>query len=151
MKFWRIENLKTQLKTGDLRDCESLSYLLAYLGLTELALVFPRPQANQWDYLLGLVGLVATVGGTAYAYRCNGGANGHHFLGRYFALGWVNAIRIASWSIPLYVVMVLVLDLPEETTWPNALFWSLFYLIIYQRLARHMREVAFPDRITPAS
>jgi len=144
MYFWRIKDLKARLQERPLTEREALSYLLVYLVLAAATTVFPMETMNSWDYIIALGVLVLTVAGTVYAYQCNGGANGSHFLQRYFAIGWVVAVRWAAAVVPLFIVLMAILGAPEDTNWHIALYFVIVGALFYQRLGHHMREVAVP-------
>jgi hypothetical protein len=147
MKFWKLDKLKTQLRSEMLSELESLHYLVMYVVLTEFALYMPKGELNRWDYLEAVIALVCAVGGTVYVYRCNGGAQGVQFLQRYLAVGWVVAIRMMAWVLPLFVVLFLGLDLiKEETNWQMVLFWSLFFVALYVRTGHHVADIALPAK-----
>src|SRR5438046_1702325 len=124
MHFWRIAELKTKLKVRPLTDREALPYLLAYMVLTAAATMFPAETMNTWDYVIAVAVLLLTVAGTVYTYRCNGGANGTHFLQRYFAICWVIAVRWAAVVIPLFVMFMFIVGAPEYTTWYTAAYFT---------------------------
>ena len=80
--------------------------------------------------------------------RCtqNGGADGEHFLQRYFAIGWVVAVR---WGGLLALAMIAHMTLLEafgaasdSTTWHEVLLVAMGELVIYWRTGYHVRDVA---------
>src|SRR5258706_5406001 len=144
MYFWRIKDLKAKLQERPLTEREVLPYLLVYLVLTAATTVFPMETMNSWDYVIATGVLVLTVAGTVYTYQCNGGANGSHFLQRYFAIGWVVAVRWAAVVVPLFIVLTAILGIPKDTNWHIALYFAIVGALFYQRLGHHIREVAVP-------
>ena len=142
MYFWRIDRLKARLIAQPLTDREVLPYLLIFMGLTTLVAVFPPPSMNVWDYAIGLGTVVLTFIGTVYAYRCNNGAQGQHFLQRYFALGWVIVVRLLAVTLPLTFVLFAILSTPDGTTWHMAVLTAVVGFVFYQRLGHHIRTVA---------
>lgn len=89
--------------------------------------------------------------GTIYVYRQNRGASGIHFLQRYFAIGFVVAVRSAailtSVAIPFYVAMELLGAGGEATTWQEFLFFAAAEIFLYERFGRHIREVALNTHV----
>jgi hypothetical protein len=120
-------------------------YAAAYATLAAVAMI-PGLGANRWDIFGYIAGIAITLGGTAYCYRKNGGADGEHFLDRYFALSFVTVVRL----LPLFVLLALAVlitqvalgGVPEETTPVEAAFGTLFLMIAYGRIGSHIRSVA---------
>ena len=146
MYFWRIEILKQTLVERPLSERETLPYLVVYVGLTSAALYVSQGLNNVWDYLEAGLNVLITVLGTLHIYRKNGGANGHHFLQRYFAIGWVVTLRWLVAGVLLMVLfygilVVLGADL-EETSWYEVLFLTVLACAVYWSIGRHVGDVA---------
>jgi hypothetical protein len=146
MYFWRIEQLKTQMAARPLTDRETLPYLVIYSALMSAAWLIPVPSLNLWDIVTAIWGIALAVFGTIYIYRQNGGDRGNHFLQRYFALGWVVAIRWVAGFIPcalaFHGVIAFTGVYSESTTWYDFLFQGSAEAVLYWRIAHHVRDLA---------
>jgi hypothetical protein len=142
--FWRIEALKRRLIAAPLNDREALPYLVAYGALMSVVIAFPPAFPNGWDTLQGLIGMLASIVGTIWVYRRNGGQTGSEMLQRYFALSWVLTLRF----LPLMAVLFMsaALTIPGfdiERTGPAAVAMNLGVIVLfYQRLGAHVRQVS---------
>src|SRR4029450_13758644 len=103
MYFWRIERLKAQMATRPLSEREALPYLIVFVGLSAAVVYIPQTMSNVWDGLGAAWSVALAVVATIYIYRQNGGADGQHFLQRYFAIGWVVGIR---WLVILVLATI---------------------------------------------
>lgn len=146
MYFWRIEKLKAELATRPLTDRETLPYLVYFVGWTTAASFIPATFTNVWDGLGAAWSVLLAVIGTLYIYRRNGGADGQYFLQRYFAIGWVVAIR---WLVILVLAIVAFVGVltalgseAEDTTWYEFLFLAIAEAVIYWRTDHHVGDVA---------
>ena len=126
MYFWHIEKLKTEMAARPLSAREALPYLIVTVVLPSLMACIPLTNHNLWDWLGAIWSVLLVVFGTIYIYHQNGGANGQHFLQRYFAVGWVVAIR---WIVVIVMVAFLYFALmvafgvsTESTRWQSRYF-----------------------------
>lgn len=147
MYFWQLRKLKRKMVARPLSEREILPYLLGYLTLTA-ATVFLDYSSNVWDALWGISSSMLALIGTFSIYRQNGGANGQYFLQRYLAIGWVVTLRWSLIIIISTVILLIVLELAnistfsEETTWYEFLYGTAWEVIVYQRIGHHVRDVA---------
>lgn len=152
MYFWRIEKLKRNMASRPLSERETLPYLVTFVALSSAALCLPQELANTRDYLGAVWTLLLAIFGTIYIYRRNGGAEGSHFLQRYFAIGWVVTVRWLVVTIPVvvayYGVLVVAGDDLEETYWYEPLLFGLLELAVYWRIGHHVCDLA--QRTKPA-
>ena len=97
MYFWKIESLKNDIVNEGLSDSKLLPYLVIYMALTVLIMegvpYFPYESYNDADLVMSLISIIAPIAGLIYAYKKNGGANGHSFASKYFSIGFVVGIR----------------------------------------------------------
>jgi hypothetical protein len=146
MYFWRIEKLKREMALQPLSERETLPYLVVYAGLTAAVLYVPQELNNAWDYVGAGLNVLIAILGVIHVYRKNGGANGHHFLQRYFAIGWVVALRwsvmIILLSIMFYGLLLWLGDELEETFWYEVLFQAVLGAALYWRIGRHVSDLA---------
>lgn len=127
-------------------DREVLPYLIVYVALTVVACFFSLPTVNVWDALGVTCSVILAVVGTIYIYRENGGAEGQDFLQRYFAIGWVVALRwlvaIVICSIPFYVTIEVLGATTVATSWYDFLFFAIAEVIVYWRIGHHVRDLS---------
>lgn len=124
---------------------EELPYLVVYGALTALVAALPTTSLNIWDGLTGVWSILLAIFGTIYIYRQNGGANGHFFLQRYLAVGWVVAVRYLAVLVPIAIVFFALLvadNASEVTTGGEFIFSAVAETIIYWRIAHHVRDLA---------
>jgi len=141
MYFWRIEKLKSDWKSAPLSDRQVLPYLLFYLVCGELLFLIPSSTMNFWDYANVLCSAVLVLLGTLYVYRLNGGDKGAYFLQRYISLGWVVGIRLIAFALPLFIVLLIALQLTDESNGFGLGYVLFIEIALYQRLGKHIRDV----------
>lgn len=146
MYFWRIEELKTEMAARPLTEREVLSHLVVCASLLAAVGYIPQAITNVWDGLGAVWSVALAALGTIYIYRQNGGADGQHFLQRYFAIGWVVTLR---WFLILVLVAVACFTLlavlgseQEETTWYEFLALATIEVVVYWRIGFHVRDLA---------
>jgi hypothetical protein len=145
MYFWRIERLKAQMATRPLSEREALPYLIVFVGLSAAVVYIPQTMSNVWDGLGAAWSVALAVVATIYIYRQNGGADGQHFLQRYFAIGWVVGIR---WLVILvlatiaFIATLTALGVETESTWYDFMFRAIAEAVVYWRIGHHVRDLA---------
>ena len=146
MYFWRIGRLKADLAARPLSDREALPYLIVSAAVWVMVTAFPASSFNVWDALSVGWSVLLAIFGTIFIYRQNGCAAGQQFLQRYFAIGWVVAVR---WFAALVVAMVALFFVLEAlglwsdvTTRYEVLFIAAAELIVYWRIGHHVGDVA---------
>lgn len=114
--------------------------MLVFLILPLVITIFPKPAPNQWDYLAFGWSVALAFAGTFYIYWQNGGSKGEYFIQRYFAIGWVVAVRWFAWVLPVGIVYYTVLGDPEieQATWHESVFFALCEPIFYWRTGYHI-------------
>ena len=146
MYFWRIEKLKSEMAARPLSEREVLPYLVVYVALSAAVSYLPPTTYNVWDGLGAVWSTLLAVVGTIYIYRQNGGADGQHFLQRYFAIGQVVAMRwLAFVMLPvvaLYIAMEELGSDTESTHWYDFLFGAVIEAAFYWRVGYHVRDLA---------
>ncbi len=154
MRFFRIEQLKAEMRAQPLSERESLPYLVLYVAFFTLASGLPVLEFNLFDGLDTLLSVVIAVVGTILIYRQNGGINGQFFLQRYFAIGFVVSLRCLVVIGVAMLFLVIVLDslgmLIEETTWYDLILVVAAELLLYWRIAHHVRDLASKTGSTDA-
>lgn len=139
MRFWRIEQLKAEMRAQPLSERESLPYLVVYVALFSLVSGFPNLNFNLLDALETSLSVLIAVVGTILIYRQNGGVNGQFFLQRYFAIGFVVAIRCLVAIVVAMFGLIIVLDLlgvlTDETSWYDLIFIVAAEMLLYWRIA----------------
>lgn len=146
MYFCKLEKLKREMAVRPLSESETLPYLVVYVTLITAVGYIPHTSSNVWDTLSALFSTVLAVIGTIYIYRQNGGANGQYFLQRYFAISWVVTLRWLLIGIIIFSISLILIELAsvlsEETTWYEFLFYTVWEVIIYQRIGHYVRDIA---------
>ena len=144
MYFWRIKDLKNDLKARPLTEREALPYLIVCLVLSSLLCsISPSvDEFNFWDGMNLVSAVLFSIFGTVYLYRKNGGDAGSQFISRYLALGWVVAIRWFTAAFFPFLVIVIALDLPEENNWFMFSYFFVALFVYYWRTGLHIKEVA---------
>ncbi len=146
MYFWRIEKLKTEMAARPLSEREALPYLVVTVALSSAVAFIPQTTHNVWDGLAAVWSVLLAVVGTIYIFRQNGGAEGRHFLQRYFAIGWVVSVRwLAVFilvTVVLYGTLVAVGADIKSTHWYDFLYLAVVEAVIYWRIGHHVRDLA---------
>lgn len=152
MYWWNIKELKATLASGTLSEHARFLYLLIYSVVGALVSEFPliAENPNIWDRVSSATVILATISGTTLAYRMNGGKNGHHFLERYLAIGWVFLLRFAAFIIPIMVVAYIFAStiglVGEFSTAFDAVLIFVFMVFYYFGLCKHIQGVAAIER-----
>lgn len=159
MYFWKVERLKSELRSARLSELESLKYVLATSVSLSLLIELATWESIEKSatYTVGVAAsLVISLFGTYAAYAANGGASGVDFLGRFLALGWVVGIRVMTAMFGVMVAMFGVIIAvatargvadPASLDADGPLFpgeevlYVLFVGVIYWRVAAHMRSL----------
>lgn len=145
MYFWRIEKLKAAMAARPLSEREVLPYLIASIALSTAVSHLPQTSQNVWDTLGAVWSVLLVVVGSLYIYRQNGGANGQHFLQRYFAIGWVVTLRwlvFLAVGVAFYGALSAMEAETEETAWHHFLFLAVAETVVYWRIGHHVRDLA---------
>ena len=146
MYFWRIESLKTEMAVRPLSEREALPYLVVSVALFSAVAFIPQTIHNIWDGLGAVWSVLLAVVGTIYIFRQNGGAEGQHFLQRYFAVGWVVSVRCLAVFILVTVAFYGALAAAgadtESTRWYDFLYVAVVETVVYWRIGHHVRDLA---------
>ena len=145
MHFVRYHPLKEKLRNRSVSDRETLPYLVIFAALTALIGAFPAVNGfNEWDLISGLLSVAFAVVGIIYAYRSNGAEEGFDLIQKYVVLGWVVTVRCLLVFIPLAIVAYIAGDslglVTAQTGFLDVLLISIFELVLYQRIGRHIRD-----------
>jgi hypothetical protein len=145
--FWKIEEIKSKIIKSEFND-EIISALLL-----ELQQFVPVSEITLIDYIFSITSVIITIIGTLYIYDANGGAKGKDFAVKFFAMGFVMAIRFVVLIIPIALVFGVVegvvsefwlpYDSSQENPITSFLWLTLFvaaYLGFYMRWAKHVRD-----------
>jgi len=146
MRFWRIERLKAEMRAQPHSERESLPYLVAYVALFTLGGGFPISGFNLFDAIGLALSVAIAISGTIFIYKQNGGVDGRFFLQRYFAIGFVVALRCLVAIVAGTFVLIAVLDslgrLSDETSVYDFLYMVVAQMLIYWRIGYHIRDLA---------
>lgn len=151
MYFWKIEKLKDEIKTNNLKEKDRFIYAFIYIALSTIVmetLVFiPVEELNFWDKVSSVGNILIPLAGTFFAYKANGGANGVDFLGRFFSISFVVAIRFLLFLFPIVIVFVslYMFMLPGErdvgSTPVESTFFFIWSALLYVRICKHISDV----------
>lgn len=156
MYFWRIENLKDQLRSGPLPARDTFGYLVllaASQTLTGLlAGGYPRPDwVKDLPITVGIVLVWVTC--LWLVYRANGGADGRDLAGRFLSLGWVLGLRffvggmLIALVLPVIGILLVAVGIPFEAIPIPTFVMSMFVLMIALvtwRMVHHLRDLQVP-------
>jgi hypothetical protein len=161
MNFISYQPLKEQLRNRTFTDRQALPYFILSSVLS-----VPVPTsgtANSLDWVLTGCWVLITALGLLYAYRKNGGSDGVDFIKKFIVLGWIALVRWTLVFIPLFVILVIaviaIADTDarfggplDESVKVEALEWfqlfapSIFMIVLFQRIGRHIKDTAMEDR-----
>lgn len=94
MYFFRLKPLKEELAGTGLPEKERMKYLLAFFFLFTMASFLGSNEPTIINYASCAVMLILLITGFLYAFKRNGGNQGHSFLERYLSISWVVNIRV---------------------------------------------------------
>ena len=159
--FWKIEALKTDIRGGTLTEKQKFIYAFIYLfsceALINVAGFTPLEGLNMWDGVYSVSSLIIMTVGTLLAFKANGGVFGTDFLGKYFSISFVVAIRFAVILIPIMagVFSYSYYAFPEDNEFPST-FWNttpgiIWYAALYWRVVVHIKDVKELQSALPAN
>ena len=144
--YWlRYQPLKDRLKKRSVSDREALPYLLLFSALESIALSVPATsKMNKWDIIEAILYVIVTLLGVFYVYKKNGGNKGYDIIQKFVVLGWVVAVRyflvVLSLGGLIYFTVRYHAPSGDETTFFDAVFFTMLSAIYYERLGRHISE-----------
>ena len=144
--YWiSYQPLKERLKKRSVSDREALPYLLLLSALEAISLSVPAStEMNKWDIIEAMLYVIVTIIGVIYIYRKNGGKTGYDIIHKFVVLGWVVAVRYFLVVLPLggliYFTVRYHAPSGDETTFFDAMFFTVISVIYYERLGRHISD-----------
>ncbi|WP_221799301.1 hypothetical protein [Oceanobacter mangrovi] len=151
MYFWKIEELKEDIRASDFRENDRFIYAFLYLGLSaigmEVMMYMPVENPNIWDLVDSIGNIIIPIAGTFFAYKANGGANGSDFLGRFFSINFVVAIRFIALLIPMSIALVAyyMYTFPGDqyivSTPADTIPFQIWLAFLYVRTCKHISDV----------
>ena len=151
MYFWRIEKLKEDIRANQLSEKDRFIYAFIYVVLgaigMEAMMFMPLEHGDIWDAIESVSNVVILTVGTIFAFKANGSTKGSDFLGKYFSLGFVIAIRFLVYAIPLFIALfvyyLLAFGKEEEipTNYVDVIPFLIWYVALYWRLYVHIKQV----------
>lgn len=157
MHFWKIDQLKSEMRVGPVPAHQVLAYALAFFTLWILGTMLPPDTTKEVD-IPNLTPLrwsvfAINVVGLYLAYQANGGRSGPDLAGRLLALMWVTSVRLfvfmgtgALLLLLVYIAMVFG-GSRDPLTSPGALPWMLGIMgivpqvLLYWRLVHHIGTI----------
>ncbi|MCQ9103967.1 hypothetical protein [Vibrio alginolyticus] len=151
MYIWNIKGLKEQIRTGRLTEKDRFIYMFLTLIFTvlgiELALRIPIESGNVWDTISSVSSVLIPMLGTLLAYKANGADNGTDFLGRYFSISFVVAVRFFALLIPMFALLFAyyMLVIPENPALVSTALDTLPFIawqgLLYYQIVKHVGAV----------
>ncbi len=151
MYFWKIENLKQDIQEKQLTEKDKFIYtfisiLFGVIGM-ELMILMPTENTNIWDLTSGLSNILIVALGILFAFKANGGAKEIDFLGKYFSISFVVSIRFLAILIPMFIGLILYYsyvfpdDQEIEATFLDTIPFLIWYIVMYWRIFKHIRDI----------
>ncbi|OGW34657.1 MAG: hypothetical protein A2010_14790 [Nitrospirae bacterium GWD2_57_9] len=151
MHYWKISSLKEEIRKGELTEKDRFLYALIYIILTAISVeamaLMPAENSNVWDVINSVSNIVVVTAGTIFAFKANGGSKGIDFLGRYFSISFVVAMRFLAISIPV-VLMVLAyysFAVPQDHDFNSTAYDTLPFVLwsaaLYWRICVHIADM----------
>ncbi len=151
MYIWNIEKLKDQIRNNELTEKDRFIYVLIYVVLgaivMELMTLMPLENGNVWDLINSVAAVLIIAVGTTCAFKANEANDGEDFLGKYFAISFVVAIRFIVYAIPLFVLLFIyylyAFDEHEEIAsgFIDVVPFILWYIALFWRICVHIKQV----------
>ncbi len=145
MYFWRIEEVVRILSTRGLTESEAFRYLFANIVLLTAFSSVPIENWNVWDTADLIATVVITAAGLLFCYRLNGGAEGTSFVPRILAIMWVMTIRILVLAVVTLLIVYTIVEtfasVGDDSTWWEMVLTAAIQLILYWRIATHLKAV----------
>jgi hypothetical protein len=152
MYFWKIDELKEDIKNDQLSEKDKFLYLfipIIFCSFTVfLTNIIPADSAPDTDNTISRVcTAIISIVGTFLLYKANGGKNGVDFLGRIFSLGFVLCIRLMAllMLILIGIGILAIISLPDAKGISRAAIEEIssivFYMLFYIRGYKHLNDL----------
>src|SRR5688572_19643712 len=159
MYFWRVDALKSQMRSGPVPQSDVLGYILISMFLFAAGSGVPglwnarTEPAHGAEWAGYAISLALVVIGTVGAYRANGGRDGADFAARYMAMTWVVGVRLFVLGLIPGIVAVLALTVVAAAVNPEdsrieafsvigfVVFSVALEALFYWRVAHHLGSV----------
>lgn len=150
MYFWKINELKNDITTGNFGEKDRFIYAFICIALGSLGMeammCMPVENPNIWDIIGSIGNIVIPVAGTFFAYKINGANKGTDFLGRFFSISFVVSIRFLVLLLPIFVVLLFyyIKTFPEEeivSTPIDVIPFQLWLIFLYVRVCKHIGDI----------
>ncbi len=147
MYFLNIKKLKEEIKGNKLSEKDRFYYVFVYLLLTNIAFAliayFPAETRNIWDLVYEIGSVLIILVSAILAFRANGGSKGQDFLGKYFSISFVIAIRFILFFIPVFFILLRIIPSLQysETTLEIIFLFLLWLGFLYWRVVKHISDV----------
>lgn len=152
MYFVHYHPLKEKLRDRTLSDAEALPY---FIGSSILVLIPVGGIENVWDFAALFISIVLTIMGLRWAYKANGGAAGFDIIQKVVVLGWILGFRLLLFFIiPLLCFLIgISIAMPEDATPEKTgvglvIFGAIAELILWKRLASHIRDTVKKEELS---
>jgi len=147
MYFWKIKQLKVDIKENLLTPKDNFNYLVSYTTLYSIFLIVAVVQLYETlGITMAIIQILLFICGIYYAYYSNGGNKGKDFSKRFFSIGWVFLLRatffMAIGMLNLYVMTHLFGMEKLFTVSNSAMIGLVFEILFYWRIGKHIEEIA---------
>ena len=151
MYFWKIGSLKEEIKKRELKEKDRFLYTLIYIILSAIGMeamgLMPIDDGNVWDAINSISNIAVVTLGTIFAFKANGGSKGIDFLGRYFSISFVVAIRFVVILIPMIIMLsayysfAVTKDQDLNSTAYDTIPFLIWSAALYWRVCVHIADV----------
>ena len=151
MYFWKIGSLKEEIKKRELKEKDRFLYTLIYIILSAIGMeamgLMPIDDGNVWDAINSISNIAVVTLGTIFAFKANGGSKGIDFLGRYFSISFVVAIRFVVILIPMIIMLsayysfAVTKDPDLNSTAYDTIPFLIWSAALYWRVCVHIADV----------
>lgn len=151
MYFWKIEELKNEIRANRLSERGRFAYAFIYLALCiigmEVSIYMPSENPNIWDVANSIGNVAIPLIGTFFAFKANGAGYGRDFLGRFFSINFVVAMRFTALLIPMLAALAAYYfyafqERPEILSSPiDTIPFHIWHAFLYIRTCKHIGDI----------
>ena len=148
MYFWKIKNLKDDIRHARVSSRDYFYYFCAYTTVYSIFLILAVIQLYKTiGIVMAIVQIFIFMGGTFYAFYSNGARQGRDFMRRFFSIGWVFLLRATFFMsigmLNLYVISYLFGIERLYSLQNSAIIALIFEILFYWRIGRHIADLSY--------
>jgi hypothetical protein len=111
-------------------------YFVGYIVLSGIAMSLPYfGDANEWDIATTILTSLGSIFGVFYLKNKNGGTFGSSYLNKYFALGWIMAVRMIIIGVPTSLMfmstVIVMFGKSKDDIGAGSFVYSLLWLVAF--------------------